>query len=170
MKRILIILCVLLLIAPAALAENLPLVVDDAGLLTEGAQADLQFAAQRVSALHGMDVVLLTVDTLDGKTAKEYAADYYDGMGYGRGDSKSGILFMVAMEEREWYMLTTGEGILTFTDYGLNAIADDVVPYFREGAYSTGFMRFIWDAELFFRQAENGAPYDADNPADLDGR
>jgi uncharacterized protein len=167
MKKLIILLLALVLFLPAAQAEGLPLVVDGAGILTEGACADLAFAAQRVSAEHGMDVVLLTVDTLGGKSAQDYAADYYDETGYGQGDDHSGVLFLVAMQEGEWYMLTTGEGIRTFTDYGIYAIADHVVPYLAQGDYAMGLMQFIWDAELFIQQAESGEPYDTDNEVTL---
>lgn len=46
-------------------------------------------------------MIIVTVDSLNGKTVEEYADDYYDDNGYGYGENNSGILFLVAMDDRE---------------------------------------------------------------------
>ncbi len=167
MKRILIILCVLLLLVPGALADSLPLVVDDAGLLTQEEVASLTAEADRISAQYGMDVVLLTVNSMDGKAARDYAADYFDYQGYGQGADKSGVLFLLSMQERDWYILTTGAAITTFTDYGIDAIGTDVVPYMSDAQYADGFTQFLRDAEIFMKQGATGKPYDVNNHVKL---
>jgi uncharacterized protein len=166
-KKILIILCILLLIVPAAQGANLPLVVDGAKLLTEDAFADLTAEAGRISAEYGMDVVIVTTDGIGAKTARDYAADYYDGNGYGQGADKSGVMLLLSMEDRDWFILTTGAAIRTFTDYGIEKIGDDIVPSFSDGDYAEGFSRFLRDAEIFLRQDAAGEPYDVGNRVQL---
>ncbi len=167
MKKILIILFVLLLLAPAVRAAELPLVVDGAGLLTEAELSDLTEEAERISAEYEMDVVIVTVHGMDGKSAQNYAADYYDYEGYGQGPDKSGVMLLLSMQYRDWYILTTGAAIGTFTDYGLEKIDEDVIRYVSDGKYAEGFARFLRDAEIFIKQDAAGEPYDVDRHVQL---
>lgn len=167
MKRILIILCVLLLAAPMALAAELPLVEDGANLLTESEITELTQEAERISAAYGMDVVIVTTNSIGAKTARDFAADYYDAIGYGQGADKSGVMLLLSMQYRDWYILTTGAAIQTFTDYGLEKIDDDVIHYISDGKYAEGFARFLRDAEIFLKEDASGAPYDVDHHVQL---
>lgn len=167
MKKILVAILVLLLFVPAALAADLPLVVDDAILLTEDEVQTLTEEAERISAEYKMDVVILTVDGMAGQSARNYAADYYDYEGYGQGADMSGILLLLSMEERDWFILTTGGAIQAFTDYAIDVMDDDIIHYFSDGNYAEGFTRFLRDVEIFLAQNEKGAPYDVDNQVQI---
>lgn len=167
MKKALILLCALLFLVPSALAAGAPLIVDGAGLLTQDALQALTAEAERISAEHQMDVAIVTVYGLDGKTVRDYAADTYDYEGYGQGPDNSGILLLLSMEERDWFIVTTGAAIDAFTDYGLDAIEEDIIPYFSKGDYAAGFARFLRDAERFIERYEAGEPYDIWNKVQL---
>lgn len=167
MKKILILLCALLLLAPAALAADLPLVVDDAGLLSQSEFTELTAEAERISAAYGMDAVILTVDSIGVKAPRDYAADFYDYQGYGQGDDHSGVMLLLAMGSRDWYILTTGGAIQTFTDYGIEKIGDDIVHFLSDAQYGEGFARFLRDAEIFMKQDATGDPYDVNNHVQL---
>lgn len=165
-KWVLLVLAILTLCVPV-LAEGLPLVVDDAALLTRDEAAQLSLEAEKLSKEFGMDVVIHTTGSLGVKTALDYAADYYDERGYGQGASSDGVMLVLSMEERDWCILTTGRGISAFTDYGIDLISDDIVPYFSKGEYAAGFSRFLRDARIYLEQAQTGRPYDIGNPARL---
>jgi uncharacterized protein len=170
MKRLSLILTVLLMLAALcapALASSLPLVVDDVSLLTPSEVTELTAEAQRLSEEYKLDVVILTTGSLEGKTALNFAADYYDSKGYGQGDAHDGVMLTLSMEDRDWCILTTGSGIQTFTDYGIEVISDDIVPYFSDGDYAGGFKRFLHDAEIFLAQDAKGEPYDIHNTVQL---
>lgn len=170
MKRLILLLLaslMLLALCAPALASSLPLVVDDASLLTASEISELTAGAQRLSEEYRMDVVIFTTGSLNGKTALNFAADYYDGRGYGQGADNDGVMLMLSMEDRDWCILTTGSGIQTFTDYGIQAISDDIVPFFSGGDYAGGFRRFLRDAEVFLQQAARGDPYDVYNTVRL---
>ena len=155
------------MLALPACAEGLPLVMDDAGLLTQDAVDALSVEAQKLSDTYAMDVVIHTTESLRGQTARDYAADYYDYNGYGRGEAHDGVMLMLAMEDRDWYILTTGRGIDAITDYGIETISGDIVPYFSGGDYAGGFSRFLHDVDAFLKQFETGRPYDVDNRVQL---
>jgi len=63
--------------------------------------------------------------------------------------------------------LTTGRGIDAITDYGVDTISDDIVPYFSGGDYANGFARFLHDVDVFLKQFQSGKPYDVNNRVQL---
>ena len=116
MKKLSSILLVFLLLASlcvyaAADGSDTPLVVDNAGVLTPEQVDGLTQTASDLRDLYEMDVAIVVVTDLDGKSAQDYADDYYDYNGYGVGDDYSGMLLLIATESRDWWISTCGEAI-----------------------------------------------------------
>ena len=140
-KFLSILLCVLILAAafiPAS-ADTLPRVVDNAGLLTDSEISALEKKATSYWDAFGLDVAIVTVNSLDGKTAMAYADDYYDEQGYGYGSDYSGILLLLAMDTREWYITTCGKAISIFTDRSLDEMGQEMLPDLSSGRYYDAF-------------------------------
>ena len=164
MKKWILLVFALLLLAIPAFAAGLPLVVDDAALLSPDEVNALTAEAQRLSDAYQMDVVIHTTESLGGKTGRLYAADYFDDNGYGQGEDHDGVILTLAMEDRDMTIVTTGRGMEAITnDYGIDAISDDIVQYFSDGDYAGGFRRFLQDAEVFLEQWKSGTPYNGNN-------
>ena len=88
MKRMISILfAMLLLFLPVVTvcAEEPKRLVDGADLLTDTEEAELLQELNEISVRQQFDVVVVTTTSLDGKSAMEYADDYYDYHGYGMG-------------------------------------------------------------------------------------
>lgn len=136
-----------------------PRVVDEADLLTDEEENNLLASVDEMSERHQFDVVVVTLDSLEGEDIQNYAADYYDYNGYGMGDNYDGIMFIMSMEEREWFILTTGRGIDLFSDREIDSIGEDIVPYLSAGDYVTAFGMFAdeVDLEVEFGE-EDGSP------------
>ena len=83
-----------------------PLLVDDAGLLTEEESSALLNKLEDISQKYENEVGIVTVNSLEGKTAEAYADDYYDYNGYGYGENDDGLLLLISMGEREWAIST----------------------------------------------------------------
>ena len=131
-KRFLIILFTLIISVASvfpAYAGTSPRLVDNAGLLSSYEKQSLEAQIDKISEKYRFDVVIVTANTLGGKSAEDYAVDYYVDNGYGFSDSKDGIIFIFAMREREWFMMPFGYGNTAFTDNGLMSIEDRVIPY-----------------------------------------
>lgn len=143
--------------------SDLPRLVDDSDLLTDGEEEYLLDRLDEVSEEYQCDVVIVTVDSLEGKTSREYADDFFDYNGYGFGDTYDGVFLLVSMEERDYWISTTGYGIEVFTDAGLDYIEDEFVPYLSSGDYAKSFNTFVDLCEKFLIQAETGQPYDVNN-------
>ena len=103
-----------------------------------------------------MDVVILTVDSLDGKRPQEYADDYYDYNGY----ADNGVLFLLSMEERDWYISTKGNAIYALTDYGIQQVGESALPYLKNGDYYGAFDAFLDALPTYFSAYSDGAPID----------
>lgn len=137
-----------------------PRLVDSAGLLDSYERANVTEKLDTLSDRLQFDIVILTVDSIGYKTPREYADDYYDSHSYGYGSEYDGILMLVSMQERDWYITTCGYGIYAFTDAGLNYIEDEIVYYLSEGSYEDAFLTFADTCERFVLKAREGSPYD----------
>lgn len=138
-------------------------VIDDAGLITVEQANALEEKLNEISTRQGFDVVVVTTNTLDGKTAEAYADDYYDYNGYGQGDSFDGCLLLVSMEDRDWHISTTGYGITALTDAGIDYISDHFVSYLSDGNYNLAFNTYADLVDEFVTHAKTSSPYDVGN-------
>lgn len=142
---------------------DLPRLVDMADLLSDSEEAALAEMLDEVSERQQVDIVVVTADSLEGKSATQYADDFYDDYGYGFGDGRDGILFLVSMGERDWCLSTTGFGITAFTDAGQAYMSELFLPDLSEGDYAAAFVTFVQLCDDFITQADSGAPYDVGN-------
>jgi len=161
-KWICILLCILALGAMplTSYAHNLPLVVDYADILSDEEELLLQQKAQVLQEEYAMDALILTIHTLEDQTAMDYAADYYDYEGYGTDHERSGTVFLLAMDEREWYIDTSGDAIYALTDYALLQQEDMILPYLRSGDYYGAFDIWLDSLDGYFEAYLSGAPID----------
>jgi uncharacterized protein len=110
-KRIIALLAVVLIFALSIIsvsAENqLPLLIDEADLLTESEEASIAEKLANIKKEYDLDIVFLTVNSIGDKTPKEYADDYYDNNGYG----EDGALLLIAVDENKRYVSTRGSCI-----------------------------------------------------------
>ena len=149
--------------AVPAFAE-MPLVMDTYELFKPEVTAELEQKAQDASAGHGVNVYLLTVADIGGQNVREFAKDWYRNYDLGYGEGKSGILFLIALDSRDYVTITYGGGVTAFTDYRIEQIEEDVVPKLSDGDYTDAaetFLSLCADTLDFY--AEQGEPLDVDN-------
>ena len=138
-------------------------VVDMAELLSDSDKTALLSKLDEISERQKLDIVVLTVNTLDGKTPRDYADDFYDYNGYGFGENKDGILLLVSMEDRDWWISTTGYGITALTDAGIEYISKKFLSDLSDGDYAQAFTTYAELCDQFITQAKTGEPYDTGN-------
>lgn len=149
-------------------ADGLPYVVDNADLLTAEEESILEAYCESESTKLNFDIVVLTVDSLEGKTAEAYADDYYDYTGYGYGENHDGCLLLVAMDDREWHLSTTGYGITALTDAGIDYISEHFLDDLSSGDYNDAFKMYAYLVSTFVQQAQTGEAYDYNNLDEYD--
>lgn len=137
-----------------------PRIVDNAGVLSADELADLTQRAYDLRNTYDMDVVILTVNSLDGKSAQAYADDYYDYNGYGVGEDYSGVLLLIAMDSREWWISTCGEAIYAITDYGIERLFSEMSWYLSENRFYSAFDAYLDALPEYFEAYHDGDPLD----------
>lgn len=137
-----------------------PKIIDNAGLLDADEIAGLEESAQELADTYEMDVVILTIYGLDGKTPEDYADDYFDDHGYGVGPDHSGVLFLLDMDSRQWYMSTCGEAIYALTDYGIQQVFSEIASDLSGGDYHAAFREYLKQLDRYFAAYAQGDPID----------
>ena len=162
MKRLIsfaVLVCLLLVLpCPAYAAENR--VIDEAGLLSSDEVIHLNDQIHGIKTEYELDIVILTVNDLEGKSAQTYADDYYDEKGYGCGENATGVLLLIAMDTREWYISTCGDAIYALTDYSLEVLGDELVYFLSSGDYYGAFENFVNSLPKYMLAYQQGDPYD----------
>lgn len=156
-------LCLCFAVSASADEYTIPRLVDSAYLLDDYEAVELLGMLDEISERQNCDVVILTIDSLEGYTPTEYADDFFDYGGYGLGANKDGILLLISMEDRDWAISTHGYGITAFTDAGQEYIVDKFLPSLSGGDYYEAFEIFANQCDEFLTQAKTGDPYDNHN-------
>lgn len=171
------ILCLLLAVllftvlsVPAFAETTAPKVIDEAGLLSESERSALEKRAEALVRTYSMDVVILTNNSLDGKTSEAFADDYFDYNGYGIGANYSGILLLVSMSERDWAISTCGDAIYAVTDYGNQLLQDAILSDLSAGNYYDAFDGYLSELEYLFERYSEGSPVDVAHGSAQRGR
>ena len=159
-KLMVFVLCILLLCPVlTAFAQNSK-ILDQAGLLWSDEIAALEEKAQKIVDTYGMDVVILTVDSINGSYIESFADDFYDRNGYGIGQEGHGVILVLVMDTREWAISTCGDAIYAITDFGIQSLFEDMAPYLSEGDYYRAFDTYLEVLPYYFEAYENGSPID----------
>jgi len=150
--------------APADVIRDpatLSLLMDEAGLLSSSEAAALRQKLVALSNKHNADIVIVTVDSIGSATPMNFADDYFDYNGYGRGPNNDGILLLISMKDRDWWISTTGKGIYAFTDAGIKFIGEQMISNgLSSGDYSRAFNSYADWCDKFFNKAAKGKPFD----------
>lgn len=163
MIYVLTLLCLLLSVSVTGISAQAARVDDGADLLTDGEESKLQNRLEEFVEKYDCDIVVTTTDSTDGKTPMRYADDYYEGHEYGIGPDHDGLMLLISMEDRDWYIGTYGMAIQAFTDYGIQEIGDIITDPLGDGEYYEAFMEFADLADTFVAEYQNGTPYDVDH-------
>ena len=157
MKVLLLVLSVLVLtVLPTMAAENEPArLVDQADLLTENEEETVRSKLDEVSKAYGCDLVVVTASDLGGKSPMAYADDFYDQNGY----TESGVLLLISMEDRDWWISTCGDCISYFSDAAIEEIGEEMLSDLSAGTYWRAFLVFAEQCNYYIDGGVNGFPF-----------
>lgn len=146
MKRIVWTLAALLLCLSAAFSARAlgssPALFDGADLLTDGEEAAVLSRMEQISRQYQVEIVVAAVESTDGADADDFAEAYYDSGTYGYGHGRDGVLLLVAMESRDWRILSNGRGSDAIGSGEIDEIGNAVQPLLRDGEYEEAFLTF----------------------------
>lgn len=139
---------------------------DNAQVLTEDEDSELEASLEELSVRQSFDVIIATIDSLEGEgctSMEEYADDLYDYCQFGYGANRDGVLLLVSIGDRKWHISTCGYGITAFTDAGIQYLGEKMTPDMADGDYAAAFRTFIHWTNAYVTAAREGHPYDVDN-------
>ncbi|WP_050699301.1 TPM domain-containing protein [Anaeromassilibacillus senegalensis] len=125
-------------------------VYDQAKLFSTDSAMRLDARASTLTDKLEVDFIIVTTDDARGKTPQAYADDFYDDNGFGVGGDKSGVLFLIDMDNREVYISTSGKAIAYLTDTVIDGLLDDSIGYLKQQDYSGAASHFLDRMEKLF--------------------
>ena len=139
--------------------DGMPRLVDSADLLTDSEEISLQKRIDEVSEKFKVELVIVTVETVGDYTADEFVEDFYDENNYGYGENRDGVLLLVAMEERDYRILSNGLGADAVSSGDIEDIGNTISSYLTDGDYADAFNLFIDECEYEINGEINGFPF-----------
>lgn len=163
-KRILLLLSMLLMCFSFSItvfaAQDTQRLFDDADLLTNSEERKLTKQLDRVSEEYEVDILILTIDSIEPYSADQFIEFFYDENNCGYGENRDGVLLMVAMNEREYRILSNGIGADAISSADIEDIGDSVAYYLSDGEYAEAFDCFIDECEYQINGEINGFPFE----------
>jgi uncharacterized protein len=138
----------LLIFAPSALAAEPKFptltgrVVDDAGVLSAATQSELTDMLAAHERATGQQVVVVTLDSLQGFTIEDFGYQLGRHWGIGQKGTNTGALLIVAPKEHK-VRIEVGYGLEgTLTDAQSRIIIEQsILPSFRSGDFNAGILK-----------------------------
>ena len=124
-------------------------VFDEADLFTDQEEEQLEDSLLTAREETGMDLVIATCLDADGKSGQEYANDFYDMGGFGTGDDHSGALFLIDMDNRQYYIDAAAAAQEIYTDMEQEDILDELEDDMVEGDYYSACRNFLRCAQSY---------------------
>ena len=138
-------------------------VFDDANVFTNSEELSLDKEAGALGDSYNMDIIIVSVDDAGGKSSREYADDYFDYNGFGKGTNRDGILFLIDMDNREIYISTSGEAIRYLTDMRTeNILQDSYDNGLSEQDFYSGTRAFLSSTKNYLQMGIPSGQYSED--------
>ena len=162
-KRILSLLLVLMLCAALAVTAfatgTEAFVYDDADLLTASEEAALEQKLSQISQAYEAQVIVATIDSLEGTDIDRYLNFTYDTLGFGYGQNHDGVLLLVCMDPREYRILSNGFAGEAIDTAAIEKMGDAFVSDLSDGYYSDAFDTYADKCEYYLNGYINGFPF-----------
>ncbi len=115
-------------------------VIDLANAIQPEAKEKITAMATELQQKTGAQIAVVTVNSLEGDTKEQYAADLYKHLGIGAKKTDEGVLLLVAPKERQ-YKIEVGYGLEpAINDARAGDIGRSMVPSLRAGDYSAAIL------------------------------
>lgn len=147
MRRFVLLILLLLLplnVAALEVPKHTGYVNDMAGLISSATELKIENFLRGFEASDSTQLVVLTVDSLQGDALEEYSLKVAENWGIGQKGKDNGALLLIAKQERK-IRIEVGYGLEgKLTDLLAGRIIDnDITPYFKAGDYEGGVVAGI---------------------------
>ncbi len=149
--------------ASAGEGDRIFRIIDKADIWSAATESEYEQNAAALAEQYGTDVVLLSVRALQDPstgdrffaTASAFAEAYYNMNGYGRGDDRSGMLFLFCKEpgNLQYAFYAAGREAAGYGTEDTAYMKDEIRPFLEGGDYDGAARRYL---ELAKTHEENG--------------
>ena len=101
-------------------------ILDEYGLFNSKTEEKLEEQAAELAGTYGIAPYLLVTDSPGDQPVRKFAEEYWLENGLGIGDEGDGILFVIAVDSRDYVTLTHSKGIYVFSDYAIQKLEGSV--------------------------------------------
>ncbi len=162
-KRILsfafiIILCFSLSLTAMA-SEDTYKFYDEVGVVSAEKAYDYADELDALSEKYKVEVSIAVIEVLDTSDIDDFIEIYYDTFGLGYGENHDGIFLLIAMDQREFRILSNGIGADALSEGEIDSITESITPYLSDGDYAAAFDYFISECEYQIDGEINGFPF-----------
>ena len=143
-------------------------VIDAYGLLSDSQRASLEAQAKEYASKYNMGVYLLVVNDIGYKSATDYATAFYRAKNLGLGSGRDGILFLIAVDSRDYVTIAYCQGSYSFSDDGIDEMEEAVVDRLKGNLWTNACEEYYKQVgeQLAYYQ-ENGKAYVPKSPFDF---
>lgn len=134
-------------------------VYDDAALLTD---AEIDALNEKIAALReesGWNIYAVTTSDAGGRTATEYADDFFDAYSV---EQEDGVALLIDMDNREIVISTCGAAIRYLTDDRIDAILDEAYTDVADGNYGACMDTMLGGVERYYQKGIPEGQYNYD--------
>ena len=135
------------------------LVYDEAELLNDSDELALEEKLADLSSKHDAQIVVCTIESMDGGDIDEFLGYLYDEMDFGYGENHDGVLLLVCMDPREYRILSNGFAGEAIDSGDIDSIGDEIVSYLSDGDYAAAFDEFADQCDSYLDGYLNGYPF-----------
>lgn len=148
-----------------AFATDIDRCSDSASLLSKAEYGELHDKLDALSEQLKFDIVVVTMDSLNGWDIVDAADSIYEEYHLGYGATNDGVILLIAMDSRDWIITAKGFGSEAISDQTCDYIGDQIVPYLSDGEFAAAFSLYADQCAAMVNDARNGntfkAPFNA---------
>lgn len=124
-------------------------VTDLAGVIDPATRQRIELLGAEVEQKTGAQIAVVTVNSLEGQTREDYAADLYKHLGIGSKKNSNGVLILIAPKDRQ-YKIEVGYGLEpVINDARAGDVGREMVPDLRKGDYSAAALTGATDVAQY---------------------
>ncbi|WP_170172761.1 TPM domain-containing protein [Hymenobacter rigui] len=142
-------------------------ITDEAQLLNPADAKTLETGLRRYADQNGTQIVVVTVPSLGGQSAAEYARALGTSWGIGQRDKNNGVVVLLSKQERA-LSIQAGSGLRSrLTPEVTDRVISQMTPRFKQGNYFAGLRQGL--NSLMYAADPSSAPQAAETPAAAPG-
>lgn len=148
-------------------------VLDNAGMLPVEKVAVLNSRAERISAEVHCGVYIVIIPSLksvdESGDINAAARAVYDDYDFGMGETRDGLMLLLAVSDRKYSIYTRGWGGSAFNNYGKKKLSKSFVKALGGGKWYDGMESYLEKSGRMLRKARDGSPVDGKNSRTASG-